>query len=120
MRPNTDVMEYVGASGVPSPNDPIFAGRVVIDAGNKVPSEYTGGARPTKNAPDNKEFREKLKTLLSEKWGVTEVQYAEIEDSRWKTLKRVENNIYYNRGLMDDNVAACACYLGFQEKNAIK
>lgn len=120
MRPNTDEMKFIGAAGTPPPDDPIFTGKVVIDAGNKVPSTFTGAAMPTKNAPDNKEFREKLKAYLSDKWGVDDARFAEIEDVEWDVIKQVENNIYFFRGLIDDNVKACACYLGFYKSNAIK
>lgn len=75
---------------------------------------------PKKNVPDDKEFREKLKAYLAEGWGVTDEQFAQLEDTEWKTIKRVENFISYERGLMDDNIRACACYLGFYDKNAIK
>ena len=119
MRPNTSEMKFVGASGTPPPTDPIFSGKVIIDAGNKVPSEYTGQKMPRTNVPDNKEFREKLKAYLSEMWGVSDERFAEIEDSEWKTIKQVENFIYYIHGLVEDNVKACACYLGFRKRNAI-
>jgi len=120
VRPNEQEMEFLGASGTPPPDDPIFTGRVIVNAGNKVPSEYDGMLWPRKNVPDNKEFREKLKACLAERWGVTDEQFAQLEDTEWKTIKRIENFIYYERGLVDDNVKACACYLGFYDKNAIK
>lgn len=113
-------MKFIGSAGTPPPNDPIFSGKVIIDAGNKEPSEYAGHSWPTTNAPDNKEFREKLKAYLSEKWGVSDERFAELEENQWETIKQVENNIYFFHGLVDDNVQACACYLGFRKRNAIK
>lgn len=120
MRPNEQEMAYLGASGTPPPDDPMFSGKVIIDAGNKVPSDYKGKPMPKNNVPDNKEFREKLKAYLAERWGVTDEQFAKLEDTEWETIKRVENFIYHERGLMDDNIKDCACYLGFYDKNAIK
>lgn len=117
---NAENEEFVGSRGTPPPNDPIFSGRVVIDAGNKVPSSFVGKPLPTKNAPDNKEFREKLKAYLAEKWGVDDAKFDEIQDKEWKIIKQVENNIYHFGGLVDDNVQACACHLGFYKCNAIK
>lgn len=120
MTSEADKNKYVGASGTPPPTDPIFSGKVIIDAGNKVPSDYSGQKMPTTNAPDNKEFRDALKAYLSEKWGVTEEKFAEIEENEWETIKQVENNIHFFHGLVDDNVKACACYLGFRKRDAIK
>lgn len=113
MRPNTNEMGFIGAAGTPPPTDPMFGGKVTIDAGNKVPSRYEGRKFPTTNAPDNKEFRDKLKAYLAEKHGMSDEKFAELEDREWRTIKQVENNIYFFKGLVDDNVEACACYLGY-------
>jgi hypothetical protein len=120
MTTESEKNKYVGSRGTPPPTDPIFCGKVIIDAGNKVQSDYVGKPRPSQNAPDNKEFREKLKAYLSEKLGVSDERFAEIESNEWKIIKQVENNIYYRGGLVDDNVSACACHLGFYTRNAIK
>lgn len=120
MRPDTSKIGFIGAAGTPSPTSPVFSGRAVIDAGSTEPSAYSGRPMPTTNAPDNREFREKLKAYLADKWGVDDAKFAELEDEKWKRIKAIENNIYFFGGVVEDNVIACACHLGFRIANAIK
>lgn len=108
---------YVGATGVPPPDDPMFNGRVIISAGNHVVSNsHFEGNQPTQNAPDNKEFRDKLKQLLVSEGYIREDEFDGIVERNSRKIKRVENFIYYDHGEMDVNVRYCAVFLGYYKR----
>ena len=115
--PDAGDLPFMGASGTPPPDDPIFHGGVIISGRDSVCREYNERERVYKNVPDNREFREKLKIRLHDKWGVSDKEFEEIEDEQWDVIKIVENFIYYCRGRVYDNTLACECYLGFYKSN---
>ena len=109
-----DKNKYVGSSGVPPPDDPMFNGRIIISAGNHIVSNSRfEGNKPTQNAADNKEFRDSLKNLLVREGFIREDEFDGIVEHRWKTIKRYENYIYYYHGELDVNVRQCAVCLGY-------
>ena len=120
MRPDAVKESFVGCMGTPSPDDPIFTGKAVIDAVNTEPSDYVGKTMPMTNVSDNKEFREALKKYLVEHHGFNDDTFSAIEDEQWKIIKSVENNIYYEHARIEDNVMACANYLGYNEDNELR
>lgn len=116
------MIPYVGSSGVPPPNDPMFSGHVTVSAGNHVVKGLKfDGDKPTWNAPDSNEFRDALKNVLVSGGFISEDEFASVVEHRWKTIKRYENYIYYFHGEVDVNARQCAVCLGFfKRKDATK
>jgi len=119
MEESVDKSKYVGSSGVPPPNDPMFSGRVTISAGNHVVngSKFEGN-KPTQNAPDNKEFRDALKNILVSGGFIAEEEFDGMVERRWKEIKLYENYIYYHHGEVEVNAKQCAVCLGYFHKKA--
>lgn len=119
MESENDRSKYVGSSGVPPPNDPMFSGKVIISAGNHVVTNSRfEGNKPTQNAADNKEFRDALKSILVSGGYIDESEFGGIVERRWKTIKRYENYIYYYHGEVDVNARQCAVCLGYYPKKS--
>jgi len=117
MEASVDKSKYVGSSGVPPPDDPMFSGRIVVSAANHVSSgSRLGGRRPTENAADNKEFRDSLKSILVKEGYIAEDEFDGVVERQWKAIKRYENYIYYYRGEVDVNARQCAVCLGYFRK----